>query len=142
MKRLIRLKHFAYNTELAYLDWVERFFAYIREATKSGPAADLTPEAVQNFLSHLAITKRVSSSTQNQALCALRIRGTPYLFSHPHLNIKPNMTPQNSKTASEFSKVFPEYPRKRDRINPRLVDAFVNAYSGPSRPVIPEQVDH
>ena len=71
MKRLIRLKHFAYNTELAYLDWVERFFAYMRETTKSGPDADLTPEAVQNFLSHLAISKRVASSTQNQALCAL-----------------------------------------------------------------------
>jgi integron integrase len=71
MKRLIRLKHFAYNTELAYLDWVERFFAYMREITKGDPDADLTPEAVQNFLSHLAITKRVASSTQNQALCAL-----------------------------------------------------------------------
>ena len=71
MKRLIRLKHFAYNTELAYLDWVERFFAYMREIAKGDPDADLTPEAVQNFLSHLAITKRVASSTQNQALCAL-----------------------------------------------------------------------
>ena len=71
MKRLIRLKHFAYNTELAYLDWVERFFAYMREITKGDPDADLTPEAVQNFLSHLAIAKRVASSTQNQALCAL-----------------------------------------------------------------------
>lgn len=71
MKRLIRLKHFAYNTELAYLDWIERFFAYMREITKGDPDADLTPEAVQNFLSHLAITKRVASSTQNQALCAL-----------------------------------------------------------------------
>jgi hypothetical protein len=62
MKMLIRLKHFAYNTELAYLDWAERFFAYMREITKGDPAADLTPEAVQNFLSHLAITKRVASS--------------------------------------------------------------------------------
>ena len=71
MKRLIRLKHFAYNTELSYLDWVERFFAYMRETVKSDPAAVLTPETVQNFLSHLAISKQVSSSTQNQALCAL-----------------------------------------------------------------------
>lgn len=71
MKRLIRLKHFAYNTELAYLDWIHRFFAYMRETTKGGPDTILTSEAVQNFLSHLAINKRVSSSTQNQALCAL-----------------------------------------------------------------------
>lgn len=71
MKRLIRLKHFAYNTELAYLDWVGRFFAYMRETADNTPDAALTLEAVQNFLSHLAITKRVASSTQNQALCAL-----------------------------------------------------------------------
>ena len=71
MKRLIRLKHFSYNTERAYLDWAERFFAYLHDTAKSDPAADLTPEAVQNFLSHLAINKRVSSSTQNQALCSL-----------------------------------------------------------------------
>jgi integron integrase len=71
MKRLIRLKHFAYNTELAYLDWVERFFIYVRETATDDSAADFTPEAVQNFLSHLAINKHVSSSTQNQALCSL-----------------------------------------------------------------------
>ena len=71
MKRLIRLKHFAYNTELAYLDWGERFFTYLRETMKNDPDAVLTPDAVQNFLSHLAISKRVSSSTQNQALCAI-----------------------------------------------------------------------
>lgn len=71
MTRLIRLKHLAYNTELAYLDWVESFFAYMRETAKSGPDTVLMPETVQDFLSHLAIAKRVSSSTQNQALCAL-----------------------------------------------------------------------
>ncbi|MBA4374448.1 MAG: integron integrase [Thermodesulfovibrio sp.] len=71
MKRLIRLKHFAYNTELSYLDWAERFFKYLRETGKSSRSDELTPESVQNFLSHLAINKQVSSSTQNQALCAL-----------------------------------------------------------------------
>lgn len=71
MKRLIRLKHFAYNTELSYLDWAERLFKYLRETAKSRTSDDLTPESVQNFLSHLAINKHVSSSTQNQALCAI-----------------------------------------------------------------------
>jgi len=52
--------------------------------------------------------------------------GDTILIFSSSFNIKLNMTPQNSKTASEFSKAFPEYPRKRDRINPRLVDAFVN----------------
>ncbi len=71
MKRLIRIKHLAYNTELAYLDWADRFFAFVSETAKGNPATDLMPEHVQNFLSHLAINKRVSSSTQNQALCAV-----------------------------------------------------------------------
>jgi len=71
MKRLIRLKHFAYNTELAYLDWAARFFAFVLETAKGQAPAVLTPGHVQNFLSHLALNKRVSSSTQNQALCAL-----------------------------------------------------------------------
>lgn len=73
MRRLIRLKHFAYNTELAYLDWANRFIAFVRECETAGDASStvLRPEHVQSYLSHLAISKRVSSSTQNQALCAL-----------------------------------------------------------------------
>jgi integron integrase len=71
MKQLIRLKHLAYNTETAYLDWIERYFTYLRETTKGDSSVVLAPETVRNFLSHLAISKQVSSSTQNQALCAL-----------------------------------------------------------------------
>jgi integron integrase len=71
MKRLIRLKHFAYSTETSYLDWAERFFGYMRETTKRDPASKLMPDDVKKFLSHLAISQRVSSSTQNQALCSL-----------------------------------------------------------------------
>lgn len=71
MKRLIRLKHFAYNTELTYLDWVQRFLAFVRETTGTDAPAVLTSDHARNYLSHLAITRRVSSSTQNQALCAL-----------------------------------------------------------------------
>ena len=72
MKRLIRLKHLAYNTELAYLDWVERYFTYLREYDKWQPLPrSFCLRLFRNFLSHLAIDKQVSSSTQNQALCAL-----------------------------------------------------------------------
>ncbi len=71
MKRLIRIKHLAYKTETAYLDWVARFFRFVQETSKGSPCAGLAPQHVQNFLSYLAINKRVSSSTQNQALCAV-----------------------------------------------------------------------
>ncbi len=71
MERLLRLKHFAYNTEVSYLDWVKRFFSYVLDTTNGDGRIDLTPASAQNYLSHLAINKQVASSTQNQALCAL-----------------------------------------------------------------------
>jgi hypothetical protein len=35
MRRLIRVKHFAYSTETAYLDWADRFFSYLAGPAKS-----------------------------------------------------------------------------------------------------------
>ncbi len=68
-KRLIRLKHYSYNTERTYLDWVKRFFIYVSETQKS--ISSISKEDLKNFLTWLAINKRVSSSTQNQAFNAL-----------------------------------------------------------------------
>lgn len=70
MKRLLRLKHYSYRTEIAYLDWAERFFAYLTDTTKDASVA-LTSDTIKNYLGYLAIHKRVSSSTQNQAFNAL-----------------------------------------------------------------------
>jgi integron integrase len=71
MKRLLRLKHYSYRTEIVYLDWAERFFAYLADTTKDAASAALTPDTIKNYLGYLAINKRVSSSTQNQAFNAL-----------------------------------------------------------------------
>ncbi|MDA8338608.1 MAG: phage integrase N-terminal SAM-like domain-containing protein [Nitrospiraceae bacterium] len=65
MRRLIRLRHYSYNTERTYLQWVEKFLSYALESRKN--IADITSEDFKNFLSHLAIKQRVSASTQNQA---------------------------------------------------------------------------
>lgn len=70
MSRLIRLKHYSYSTERTYLQWVERFLGYVKEAGRER-FDDLTSEDIRDFLSHLALRKRVSSSTQNQAFNAL-----------------------------------------------------------------------
>jgi integron integrase len=70
MKRLIRLKHYSYSTEQTYGQWASRFFAYV--ATTRGPDTSSWDQAdVKNFLSHLALKQKVSSSTQNQAFNAL-----------------------------------------------------------------------
>jgi integron integrase len=70
MKRLIRLRHYSYSTEQTYLDWAKRFLGYIAETKKIKTIA-CDGGDVKNFLSHLALRHKVSSSTQNQAFNAL-----------------------------------------------------------------------
>lgn len=70
VSRLIRLKHYSYSTERIYLQWVERFFAYVME-TSEKRVDDITAEDIRNFLSHLALSRHVSASTQNQAFNAI-----------------------------------------------------------------------
>lgn len=69
-KRLIRLKHYSYSTERTYLQWISRFFSYsLTSANKK--IEDLSSADFKNFLSHLALKQKVSSSTQNQAFNAV-----------------------------------------------------------------------
>jgi integron integrase len=52
------------------VDWVQRFFTYLAE--RDGVPNPLIDSAsVRDFLAHLAVRRRVSASTQNQAMCAL-----------------------------------------------------------------------
>ena len=62
-----RLKHLAYRTEQSYVSWVKRYilFHHKRHPREMGPAE------VRAFLTHLAVNRNVSASTQNQALNAL-----------------------------------------------------------------------
>jgi integron integrase len=63
----VRLKHYAYRTEQSYVDWVRR---YILFHNKTHPK-DMGENEVQEFLIYLASERKVSASTQNQALSAL-----------------------------------------------------------------------
>ena len=70
LRRRLRTRHYAYRTECSYADWVRRFFAYLAE--RQGVLHPrVASEAVRDFLTHLAVERRVSSSTQNQAFCAI-----------------------------------------------------------------------
>jgi hypothetical protein len=64
VRHIARVKHFSYRTEKAYVYWIERFVRYhgIRHPNTMGTAE------VEQFLTHLAVERRVSASTQNQAL--------------------------------------------------------------------------
>ena len=67
MRQLMRLRHYASRTERSYLGWIRRFFKYVGRTGGCAP----TPENVKAFLSHLAVHRKVASSTQNQAFNAL-----------------------------------------------------------------------
>ena len=67
LREVLRLKHYSYRTEEAYVAWVRRFILF---HNKRHPAEMGAPE-IQAFLAHLAQEKNVSASTQNQALSAL-----------------------------------------------------------------------
>jgi integron integrase len=63
----IRRKHYSFRTEKSYVGWIRRFI-YFHE--KRHPRDMGAPE-IEAFLTHLAVNRRVSASTQNQALSAL-----------------------------------------------------------------------
>ncbi len=72
MREAIRIKHYSYRTEQSYLDWVKRFLDYTaRVKKKEVHTVGVDSNDVRDFLSYLAITRRVSASTQNQAFNAL-----------------------------------------------------------------------
>jgi integron integrase len=67
VRRALRLRHYSRRTEEAYVAWIKRF---IRSCGLRHPR-ELGPSDVTAFLSSLAVERRVSASTQNQALAAL-----------------------------------------------------------------------
>lgn len=67
MRTETRLRHYSIRTEQTYIEWARR---YIFFHNKRHPK-DLGAAEVHAFLSHLAVERNVSASTQNQAKAAL-----------------------------------------------------------------------
>jgi hypothetical protein len=67
VRKAIRLRHYSFRTEKAYVDWIWR---YVLFHDKRHPKL-LGGEEVKKFLSHLAQVRNVSAATQSQALAAL-----------------------------------------------------------------------
>ena len=63
----IRSRHYSRRTEKSYVGWIKRFIVF---HGKRHPR-DMGEGEITAFLSHLAVKKRVSASTQNQALSAI-----------------------------------------------------------------------
>lgn len=67
LREALRVRHYSLRTEDAYLDWTRRFILF---HGKRHPR-DMGAVEVQAFLTHLAVERHVSASTQNQAKSAL-----------------------------------------------------------------------
>lgn len=63
----IRVRQFSLATEKAYLSWIQRL---IRFHDRRHPR-ELGKKAIEQFLTHLAVERKASPSTQNQALQAI-----------------------------------------------------------------------
>jgi integron integrase len=67
LRARIRALHYSIRTEDAYADWARRFILFHE---KRHPR-DMGVTEVEAFLTHLAVERKVSASTQNQAKAAL-----------------------------------------------------------------------
>lgn len=67
VRERLRLKHYSIRTEDSYIQWIRR---YILFNGKRHPR-DMAASEIEAYLTHLAVKRRVSASTQNQALSAI-----------------------------------------------------------------------
>ena len=74
LREAMRTRRYSLKTEKAYVHWVRRYIFF----HKLRHPKDVGPVEVTAFLNHLANERKVSASTQNQALAAL-------LFFYRHL---------------------------------------------------------
>jgi integron integrase len=63
----MRARYYSIRTEEAYVRWIRQYILFYH---KRHPA-ELGPDEISAFLSHLAVRRQVAASTQNQALSAL-----------------------------------------------------------------------
>ena len=70
VKRVMRLKHYSIHTERIYCDWIKQYVKFHKMSDRTELLVN--PEVkVEDFLSYLAIQRKVAVSTQNQAMNAL-----------------------------------------------------------------------
>jgi site-specific recombinase XerD len=67
VRNVLRVHHYSVRTEDDYIQWIRRFIFF---HNKRHPR-EMGEKEIRAFLTHLAVDKHVSASTQNQALSAL-----------------------------------------------------------------------
>jgi len=65
--RMLRLKHRSLNTEKTYMGWLRDFYRF----SNSTPPHALDESHLRDYLTHLAVDRKVAAATQTQAFNAL-----------------------------------------------------------------------
>ena len=70
VRQVMRLNHYSIHTERTYSDWIRQYVKFHKMTDRC--ELSISPEAkVEEFLTYLAIQRKVAVSTQNQAMNAL-----------------------------------------------------------------------
>ena len=67
VRNKIRLKHLSHNTEKTYISWIKHFILFHNKRHPN----EMAEIEIEQFLTYLAIKRKVSASTQNQAFNAI-----------------------------------------------------------------------
>lgn len=70
VRRIMRMKHYSIHTERTYCDWIRQFVKFHRLQDRDSLLIEAEIK-IEEFLSYLAIQRKVAASTQNQAMNAL-----------------------------------------------------------------------
>jgi integron integrase len=71
VRHCLRLARYSLPTERCYVRWIEQYIRFHKGPDGFRHPRDLGARDVEAFLTHLAVARHVSASTQNQALAAL-----------------------------------------------------------------------
>ena len=109
VRQAIRALHYSKRTEKTYVDWIKRFVFF---HGKRHPLEMGEPE-INQFLTDLAVSKKVSASTQNQALSAI-------LFLYQRVLDKPLEWVNPAVRAKKPKRLPVVFNSRRSADNPRL----------------------
>ena len=108
VRQVMRFHHYQYRTEQTYCDWIVRFIKF--HHCQKHPR-EMGKQEIESFLSHLASDRKVSASTQRQALNAIvflykHVLDIPLVENIGHVRAKIQVRPPVVLTKSEVQQVF------------------------------------
>ena len=113
-RQLMRMRHMSIRTEEAYLRWIEKFLRFHRQQRgRWVHPAEMADREINQFLTHLAVERKVAASTQNQAFSALLFLYTQVLKKEIKVDAVRARTPERVPvvlSVDEVRRVLNELP--------------------------------